>query len=56
MNDTLFVNINGPSEIFVNEGTNFSALCEANVNASIMWFFNGLEIEVDVCYCSSLSQ
>lgn len=40
MNETLSVNINTASEVSVAMGSNFSVLCEANINASISWFYN----------------
>ena len=50
MNDTLSVNIHSPSEILVTKGINFSLLCEANLNVTLYWLFNGLPIKVEALF------
>ena len=47
VNDAPSINIIGGSNVSVPEGSNYSLLCEANMNASISWFFNGLQIGVN---------
>ena len=48
VNDTFSVNINSASEVLAVAGSNISLLCEANMDASITWFFNGLSIKVNI--------
>lgn len=47
MNETHSMNISSASKVSVRKGSNYSLLCEANVNSSISWFFNGLPIMVN---------
>ena len=46
MNDTFSVNISSTAQVSVVVGSNISLLCEATMDASISWFFNGLPVKV----------
>ncbi len=48
MNDTFSVNISSTSNVSVAIGSNISLLCEATMDASISWFFNGLPVKVSI--------
>lgn len=52
MNDTFSVNISSTSEVSAVVGSNISLLCEATMDASISWFFNGLPIKVSMAIIS----
>lgn len=51
-NDTFSVNISSTSEVSAVVGSNISLLCEATMDASISWFFNGLPIKVSMATIS----
>ena len=56
MNDTFSVNISSNSEISAVVGSNISLLCEATMDASLSWFFNGLPIKVSMSLVQNMTQ
>lgn len=53
-NDTFSVNISSDPEVSAAVGSNISLLCEATMDASISWFFNGLPIKVSMAIVSDI--
>ena len=45
---TFFVSISSAPRVSVNTGSSPSFVCEANMNASITWLFNGVQIRVSL--------